>query len=172
MRYEVITELARDPKWIAPFAAFMAYLLGRLWLRRTAKRTDGLARAIADFKACGMAVAVLIVCLLFSFSTPVVSSFGVPRSADQMSDPAELFRLLRMYNTELVAASAGVQWCAIFFGLTLASAIRVMREIETRLPADTTAVTSQAASPKEVGGGGQDGIEQADEPDNAQSTQR
>jgi hypothetical protein len=37
-----------------------------------------------------------------------------------------------MYNTELVAASSGVQWCAMFFGLALAASFRVMREVEAR----------------------------------------
>ena len=123
-----------DAIWIGPFAGLIVFGAVRWYLRRRrAPVRSSLTRAVIDFYAASFSACALVPFIYFGFSTPVLSSFGVPKSPAAVGSAEQILKYLQMYNRELVTASLAVQWLCLFVALVLASAIRLSREFEAHV---------------------------------------
>ena len=101
-----------SPLWSVP--AFVVVLLIGGLLQRTADRRNppvveaGLqprrfARAVASIRMIALAFGAAVVVLWLSLpSTPVLSSFGYPKTVQQISEPVQMLALLQEYNRAIV----------------------------------------------------------------------
>ena len=114
--------LLTDLRWAMVLLALVVFIVVRWWLQMRGRPQRGsLGEALIAFQASIAGMAALVVAIMFSFQTPVLSSFGVPRNQDAVADPEQLFHLMQMYNRELVSASEAVQALALFGMVVLAT---------------------------------------------------
>jgi hypothetical protein len=124
MQSIAIGELLGDLRWAILPLGILAYVVTRWWLRKRRRPVrNSVGDALVSFQASIGGMAAVVVGLMFSFSTPVLGSFGFPRIEDAVTDPRELLHLMRMYNRELVSASLGVQSLALMGMLVLATGV-------------------------------------------------
>ena len=113
-----------SPLW-SVLALVVALLIG-VWLERRAKRreTRPLATVMASIRTVTLAFGAAALVLWFSLpSTPVLSSFGYPKTLQQISEPALLLELLQAYNRALVRTTEVLSWFIFLFVFVLVGSI-------------------------------------------------
>jgi hypothetical protein len=92
-----------SPLW-SVLALAIVLLIGVLLERRAKHReTQPVAMAVALIRTVALAFCAAALVLWFSLpSTPVLSSFGYPKTLQQITEPARLLELLQEYNRAIV----------------------------------------------------------------------
>jgi len=155
MNSATIDHLLRDLRWaITPLGLFV-YFVARWWLRmRRRPPRKSLGEALISFQASIAGMAAIVAALMFSFSTPVLSTFGVPSTEADVTDPRRLLHLMQMYNRELVSASEGVQSLAVFGLIVLVAGgnlARAVVEVEGRRSGSQEGLAGQGSDAPSAG---------------------
>ena len=130
-----------SPLW-SVVALAVVMMIGFLVERRAKSRArQPLEAALASFRIAGLAFCAAAVVLAFSLpSTPVLASFGYPRTLERIGEPWRLLQLLQEYNRALVRTTEVVYWFIFIFVFQLLAsmitialpATRQLHEIESR----------------------------------------
>jgi hypothetical protein len=109
-----------SPLWSV--VALVVVLLISMVLQRRANRreTRPVARAVASIRMNALAFCAAALVLLFSLpSTPVLSTFGYPKTVQQISEPALMLPLLQEYNRAIVRTTEVLFWFMFMFVFVL-----------------------------------------------------
>jgi len=118
-----------SPLW-SVLALVVALLIGVLLQRKASRReARPLAMAAASIRIIAFAFCAAALVLWFSLpSTPVLSSFGYPKTLQQISEPAQILTLLQEYNRAIVRTTEVLSWFIFLFVFFLVgSTISIIR---------------------------------------------
>jgi hypothetical protein len=105
-----------SPMWSVAAYAGVVIVAGVVqWMTR-GRDADRLEGAVAGLRVLVLAFSAAALVLWFSLpSTPVLSSFGYPKTVSDLSPPGRLLTLLQDYNRAIVRTTEVVHWFLFLF---------------------------------------------------------
>ena len=147
--HSAIHFLLADLRWAMAILGLAAYAAVRWWLRRRRRPARGsVEEAPTSFQASIAGMLAVVVAALFSFDTPVESTFGLPTSESDVTKPQRLLHLMQLYNHELVSASETVRALALLGLVVLATAGSLSTRVADSLARFSAVPTERGSDPR------------------------
>jgi hypothetical protein len=107
-------------------------LIGRT---RISRQPSELHKAIAQLRLVTIATGVLLLLLWFLLpQTPVLSTFGLPQSVEDIQSPRRLLQYLQDYNRALVRTTSVLHWFIFVFVWWFLTAIYSLSKALSNVP--------------------------------------